>query len=93
MRVSEETNLKPTPMIEVVGKLVLWHVIKTHSHYGVNKFVFSCGFKGCVIKLFFANYFLHMSDVTFDILNTLSHPTISNFKLHFMHESAKVKMI
>jgi glucose-1-phosphate cytidylyltransferase len=66
-RISEETHLKPKPMIEVGGKPILWHVMKTYSHYGVNDFVICCGFKGYVIKEYFANYFLHMSDVTFDM--------------------------
>ncbi len=66
-RISEETHLKPKPMIEVGGKPILWHIMKIYSHYGVNDFVICCGFKGYVIKEYFANYFLHMSDVTFDM--------------------------
>ena len=66
-RISEETHLKPKPMIEVGGKPILWHVMKIYSHYGVNDFVICCGFKGYVIKEYFANYFLHMSDVKFDM--------------------------
>ena len=66
-RISEETHLKPKPMIEVGGKPILWHVMKIYSHYGVNDFIVCCGFKGYVIKEYFANYFLHMSDVTFDM--------------------------
>jgi glucose-1-phosphate cytidylyltransferase len=68
-RISEETYLKPKPMIEVGGKPILWHIMKIFSHYGVNDFVICCGYKGYVIKEYFANYFLHMSDVTFDISN------------------------
>ncbi len=68
-RISEETYLKPKPMIEVGGKPILWHIMKIFSHYGVNDFVICCGYKGYVIKEYFANYFLHMSDVTFDIAN------------------------
>lgn len=66
-RLSEETHLKPKPMIEIGGKPILWHIMKIYAHYGVNDFVICCGFKGYVIKEYFANYFLHMSDVTFDI--------------------------
>jgi len=66
-RISEETHLKPKPMIEIGGKPILWHVMKIYSHHGINDFVICCGYKGYVIKEYFANYFLHMSDVTFDI--------------------------
>ncbi|MFH2089064.1 MAG: glucose-1-phosphate cytidylyltransferase [Pseudomonadota bacterium] len=66
-RISEETNIKPKPMIEIGGKPILWHIMKTYSHYGINDFVVCCGYKGYVIKEYFANYFLHMSDVTFDM--------------------------
>jgi len=66
-RISEETHLKPKPMIEIGGKPILWHIMKIFSHYGVNDFIVCCGFKGYVIKEYFANYFLHMSDVTFDM--------------------------
>lgn len=66
-RISEETHLKPKPMIEIGGKPILWHVMKMYSSYGVNDFVICCGYKGYVIKEYFANYFLHMSDVTFDM--------------------------
>lgn len=66
-RISEETHLKPKPMIEIGGKPVLWHIMKTYSHHGINDFVICCGYKGYVIKEYFANYFLHMSDVTFDM--------------------------
>jgi len=66
-RISEETHLKPKPMIEIGGKPILWHIMKIYSHYGVNDFVICCGYRGYVIKEYFANYFLHMSDVTFDM--------------------------
>lgn len=66
-RISEETHLKPKPMIEVGGKPILWHILKMYSSHGVNDFVICCGYKGYVIKEYFANYFLHMSDVTFDM--------------------------
>jgi len=66
-RISEETHLKPKPMIEIGGKPILWHIMKLYSAYGVNEFVICCGYKGYLIKEYFANYFLHMSDVTFDM--------------------------
>lgn len=66
-RISEETHLKPKPMIEIGGKPILWHILKLYSAHGVNDFVICCGFRGYVIKEYFANYFLHMSDVTFDM--------------------------
>ena len=66
-RISEETSVRPKPMIEVGGKPILWHILKTYSHHGINDFVICCGYKGYVIKEYFANYFLHMSDVTFDM--------------------------
>ena len=66
-RISEETHLKPKPMIEIGGKPILWHLMKIYSHHGVNDFVICCGYKGYVIKEYFANYFLHMADVTFDM--------------------------
>lgn len=66
-RISEETYLKPKPMIEVGGKPILWHIMKIYSAHGIHDFVICCGYKGYVIKEYFANYFLHMSDVTFDM--------------------------
>jgi glucose-1-phosphate cytidylyltransferase len=66
-RISEETHLKPKPMIEIGGRPILWHILKSYSAHGVNDFVICCGYKGYVIKEYFANYFLHMSDVTFDL--------------------------
>jgi glucose-1-phosphate cytidylyltransferase len=66
-RFSEETHSKPKPMIEIGGKPILWHIMKLYSAYGINEFVICCGYKGYLIKEYFANYFLHMSDVTFDI--------------------------
>jgi glucose-1-phosphate cytidylyltransferase len=68
-RISEETHLKPKPMIEIGGKPVLWHIMKLYSSHGVNDFIICCGYKGYIIKEYFANYFLHMSDVTFDMRN------------------------
>jgi len=66
-RLSEETSLKPKPMVEIGGKPILWHIMKQYSAHGVNDFIICCGYKGYVIKEYFANYFLHMSDVTFDM--------------------------
>ena len=74
-RISEETHLKPKPMIEVGGKPILWHIMKTYSFHGINDFVICCGYKGYVIKEYFANYFLHMSDVTFDM-------TVNKMEVH-----------
>tara|TARA_B110001450_G_scaffold21907_1_gene19651 strand:+ start:13878 stop:14651 length:774 start_codon:yes stop_codon:yes gene_type:complete len=66
-RLSEETDLKPKPMVEVGGKPILWHIMKCYSAHGVNDFVICCGYRGYLIKEYFANYFLHMSDVTFSM--------------------------
>ena len=66
-RISEETNLKPKPMVEIGGRPILWHVMKIYSTYGINDFIICAGYKSYVIKEYFANYFLHMSDVTFDM--------------------------
>lgn len=66
-RISEESASRPKPMIEIGGKPILWHIMKIYSHYGINEFIVCCGYKGYVIKEYFANYFLHMSDVTFDM--------------------------
>ena len=68
-RISEETHLKPKPMVEIGGRPILWHILKIFSAHGINEFVICCGYKGYVIKEYFANYFLHMSDVTFDLKN------------------------
>jgi len=74
-RISEETHLKPKPMVEVGGRPLLWHILKIYSHYGINDFVICCGYKGYVIKEYFANYFLHSSDVTF-------HMSDGNMEVH-----------
>jgi len=66
-RISEETIIRPKPMIEIGGKPILWHIMKVYSHYGVNEFIVCCGYKGYLIKEYFANYFLHQSDITFDM--------------------------
>ena len=68
-RLSEETTLRPKPMVELGGKPVLWHIMKTYSHYGLNDFVICLGYKGYVIKEYFANYFMHMSDITINLRN------------------------
>ncbi|MBI4778383.1 NTP transferase domain-containing protein, partial [Candidatus Desantisbacteria bacterium] len=68
-RLAEETVLKPKPMIEIGGKPILWHIMKIYSHYGFNDFIICLGYKGYAIKEYFSNYFLHMSDVTFDMTN------------------------
>jgi len=66
-RISEETSVRPKPMVEIGGKPVLWHILKNYSHHGINDFVICLGYRGYVIKEYFANYFLHTSDVTFDL--------------------------
>jgi len=68
-RLSEATNLIPKPMVEIGGKPILWHIMKTYSHYGINEFVICCGYKGYVIKEYFANYFRHNCDMTVDLSN------------------------
>jgi glucose-1-phosphate cytidylyltransferase len=77
-RISEETSLKPKPMVEVGGKPILWHIMKCYSAHGISDFIICCGYKGYVIKEYFANYFLHMSDVTFDMRN-------NEMKVHQRH--------
>ena len=66
-RIAEETAARPKPMVEIGGKPILWHIMKLYSHHGINDFIICCGYKGYLIKEYFANYFLHMSDVTFDL--------------------------
>ncbi len=66
-RLSEETGLKPKPMVEIGGRPILWHILKIYSAFGINNFIICAGYKGYLIKEYFANYFLHMSDVTFDM--------------------------
>ena len=68
-RLSEETGLRPKPMVEIGGKPILWHIMKIYSAYGINDFIICCGYKSYVIKEYFANYFLHMADITFDLSN------------------------
>lgn len=72
-RISEESYLRPKPMVEIGGRPILWHIMKIYSAHGANDFVICCGYKGYIIKEYFANYFLHMSDVTFDMrANTMN---------------------
>ena len=86
-RLSEETHLKPKPMVEIGGKPILWHILKTYSFHGINEFVICCGYKGYVIKEYFANYFLHTSDVTF-------HMDRNHMEIHRQHaEPWKVTLI
>jgi len=73
-RLSEETVLKPKPMVEIGGKPVLWHIMKIYSHYGFNEFIILCGYKGYLIKEYFVNYYRHMSDITVDMVhNSITH--------------------
>ncbi len=73
-RLSEETTLKPKPMVEIGGKPILWHIMKIYSHYGFNEFIILCGYKGYVIKEYFANYYRHMADMTIDMTsNTVDY--------------------
>lgn len=93
-RLSEETDLKPKPMVEIGGKPILWHIMKIYSHFGINDFIICCGYKGYVIKKYFADYFLHQSDVTIDLssnrmdlINLQSEPwrvTLADTGLHTM---------
>lgn len=75
-RISEESHLKPKPMIDIGGKPILWHILKIYSAHGINEFVICCGYKGYLIKEYFANYFLHMSDVTF-------HMSLNSMEVHY----------
>ncbi len=74
-RISEESSIKPKPMVEIGGKPIIWHIMKYYASFGLNDFIICCGYKGYVIKEYFANYFLHQSDITFDIQN-------NNFEVH-----------
>ena len=83
-RLSEETNIKPKPMVEIGEKPILWHIMKIYSHYGYNDFIICLGYKGFVIKEYFANYYLHQSDVTFDLKNNsmeIHHNTAEPWKI------------
>jgi glucose-1-phosphate cytidylyltransferase len=86
-RISEETDLKPKPMVEIGGKPILWHIMKIYSHYGFNDFIICCGYKGYMIKEYFANYFLHQADVTIDLAK-------NNLEIHSSHaEPWKITMV
>ena len=78
-RLSEETVNKPKPMVDVGGKPILWHIMKIYSYYGINEFIICCGYKGYLIKEYFANYFLHSSDMTIDLVEneTIIHSNSS----------------
>lgn len=83
-RLSEETDVKPKPMVEIGGMPILWHIMKSYAHYGFNEFIICLGYKGYVIKEFFANYFLHKSDVTIDLVNnafTYHDSTVEPWKI------------
>jgi len=77
-RISEESGIRPKPMVEIAGKPILWHIMKIYSYYGINDFIICLGYKGNIIKEYFSNYFLHHSDVTFDMKN-------NSMKVHKMH--------
>lgn len=86
-RISEETTVRPKPMVEIGGMPVLWHILKLYSHHGINDFIICLGYKGYMIKEYFANYFLHMSDVTFDLAN-------NKMEVHHRHaESWRVTLV
>lgn len=86
-RISEETDRKPKPMVEIGGKPILWHIMKHYSTHGINEFIVCCGYKGYVIKEYFSNYFLHMSDVTFDLV-------LNQMQVHERHvEPWKVTLV
>lgn len=72
-RLSEETSLIPKTMVNIGGKPILWHILKIYSNYGINDFIICCGYKGFIIKEYFANYFLHTSDITFDLKENHMH--------------------
>lgn len=78
-RLSEESHLRPKPMIEIGGMPILWHIMKTYSHYGFNEFIICCGYKGYMIKEYFADYYMHNSDVTFDFANNGDMTVHNNF--------------
>lgn len=86
-RISEESGVRPKPMVEIGGRPILWHIMKIYSHYGINDFIICCGYKGHVIKEYFANYFLYNSDVTFDMSN-------NSMEVHKVHsEPWKVTLV
>ncbi|MBN9299407.1 MAG: glucose-1-phosphate cytidylyltransferase [Filimonas sp.] len=93
-RISEETDIRPKPMVEIGGKPILWHIMKIYSHYGFNEFIICLGYKGYVIKEYFMNYFLHNSDITIDVANNKMevHGSKSeNFKITLVETGAETK--
>ena len=80
-RLSEETLIRPKPMVEIGGKPILWHIMKMYSYHGVNDFIICCGYKGYMIKEYFSNYYLHNSDITFD----MKHNTMDVHQRHSEH--------
>lgn len=86
-RISEESGVRPKPMVEIGGKPIMWHIMKTYSHYGINDFIICCGYKGFMIKEYFSNYFLHNADITFDM-------KCNNMQVHNMNsEPWKVTLV
>src|ERR1035441_10096589 len=86
-RISEETDFRPKPMIEIGGKPILWHIMKIYSHFKFNEFIICCGYKGYIIKEYFANYFLHQADVTIDL-------TENKLEVHHSHaEPWKITLV
>jgi len=95
-RISEESATRPKPMIEIGGRPILWHIMKMYSAHGINDFVICCGYKGYVIKEYFANYFLHMSDVTIDLANNsvdVHHKKLSLGKLLWLIQVNQHKLV
>ena len=91
-RISEETQTKPKPMIEIGGKPILWHIMKLYSSFGISEFIICCGYKGYVIKEYFANYFMHNSDVTFDMSNNsvvVHHKNVEKWKVTLIDTGEK----
>jgi len=91
-RISEESHLKPKPMIEIGGKPIIWHIMKLYSAYNINDFIICCGYKGYLIKEYFSNYFLHLSDVTFDIKNNtmeVHHKKVEPWKVTLIDTGEK----
>ena len=83
-RISEESGIRPKPMVEIGFRPIIWHIMKIYSHFGINEFIICCGYKGHMIKEYFSNYFLHMSDVTFDLKNNemeIHHNPSENWKV------------
>ena len=87
-RISEETHLKPKPMILIGGKPILWHIIKSYNYYGIREFIVCCGYKGYLIKEYFANYFLHMNDLEIDLKENkidIIHKKTENWRITLIY--------